>query len=217
MPRVNSEDKLGRQQHRKSLATPPSGPVMSSSATDLDKAIVDTPGRRSRKSFIAPGVVGLGQQQGSVQVPLSLSSLATMAAYGPEVTKKFKPFYTRVIGGLMVLEKDPDPNTADMAKSVLDTVWARMTSQDRERQSSVFRSFSQADVHSSVSAPSSPQVRFGTRRQCHVLSLNFNLFVTYSFSFTFRHEPAFCLVENLHRQVTTPPCLQSCTPIPPSR
>ena len=160
MPRVNSEDKLGRQQHRKSLATPPSGPVMSSSATDLDKAIVDTPGRRSRKSFIAPGVVGLGQQQqGSNQVPLSLSSLATMAAYGPEVTKKFKPFYTRVIGGLMVLEKDPDPNTADMAKSVLDTVWARMTSQDRERQSSVFRSFSQADVHSSVSAPSSPQVR----------------------------------------------------------
>ena len=158
MPRVNSEDKLGRQ-HRKSLATPPSGPVMSSSATELDKSIVDTPGRRSRKSFIAPGVAGLGQpQQGYNQVPLSLSSLATMAAYGPEVTKKFKPFYTRVIGGLMVLEKDPDPNTADMAKSVLDTVWARMTSQDRERQSSVFRSFSQADVHSSVSAPSSPQV-----------------------------------------------------------
>merc|ERR1719192_1807667 len=160
MPRVNSEDKLARQ-HRKSLATPPSGPMMSSSATDLDRAAVDTPGRRSRKSFIAPGVVGLGQQQqqGNNQVPLSLSSLATMAAYGPEVTKKFKPFYTRVIGGLMVLEKDPDPHTADMAKSVLDTVWARMTIQDRERQSSVFRSFSQADVHSSISAPSSPQAR----------------------------------------------------------
>ena len=159
MPRVNSEDKLARQ-HRKSLATPPTGPMMSSSATDLDRAAVDTAGKRSRKSFIAPGIVGLGhqQQQGSNQAPLSLSSLATMAAYGPEVTKKFKPFYTRVIGGLMVLEKDTDPNTADMAKSVLDTVWSRMASQDRERQNSVFRSFSQADVHSSVSAPSSPQV-----------------------------------------------------------
>merc|ERR1719447_1444484 len=160
MPRVNSEDKLARQ-HRKSLATPPSGPMMSSSATDLDRAAVDTAGKRSRKSFIAPGIVSLGQgsNQGSNQAPLSLSSLATMAAYGPEVTKKFKPFYTRVIGGLMVLEKDTDPNTADMAKSVLDTVWSRMASQDRERQNSVFRSFSQADVHSSVSAPSSPQAR----------------------------------------------------------
>lgn len=201
MPRVNSEDKLARQ-HRKSLATPPSGPMMSSSATDLDRAAVDTAGKRSRKSFIAPGIVGLGhqqQQQGSNQAPLSLSSLATMAAYGPEVTKKFKPFYTRVIGGLMVLEKDTDPNTADMAKSVLDTVWSRMASQDRERQNSVFRSFSQADVHSSVSAPSSPQVC-----SCHP-SVS-------SHSHPTRPEPAFCLVENPLPQVTTPLYQQSSTP-----
>ena len=200
MPRVNSEDKLARQ-HRKSLATPPSGPMMSSSATDLDRAAVDTAGKRSRKSFIAPGIVGLGhqQQQGSNQAPLSLSSLATMAAYGPEVTKKFKPFYTRVIGGLMVLEKDTDPNTADMAKSVLDTVWSRMASQDRERQNSVFRSFSQADVHSSVSAPSSPQVC-----SCHP-SVS-------SHSHPTRPEPASCLVENPLPRATTPLYQQSSTP-----
>ena len=201
MPRVNSEDKLARQ-HRKSLATPPSGPMMSSSATDLDRAAVDTAGKRSRKSFIAPGIVGLGhqlQQQGSNQAPLSLSSLATMAAYGPEVTKKFKPFYTRVIGGLMVLEKDTDPNTADMAKSVLDTVWSRMASQDRERQNSVFRSFSQADVHSSVSAPSSPQV------------CSWHPSVS-SHSHPTRPEPAFCLVENPLPRVTTPLYQQSSTP-----
>ena len=202
MPRVNSEDKLARQ-HRKSLATPPSGPLMSSSATDLDRAAVDTAGKRSRKSFIAPGIVGLGhqqQQQGSNQAPLSLTSLATMAAYGPEVTKKFKPFYTRVIGGLMVLEKDTDPNTADMAKSVLDTVWSRMASQDRERQNSVFRSFSQADVHSSVSAPSSPQV------------CSFHPSVSSHSHPTTRPEPAFCLVENPLPRATTPLYQQSSTP-----
>merc|ERR1719187_1601432 len=87
MPRVSSEDKLARQVHgqRKSVVSPPS---LSSSATELDR--VEAPARRSRKSFIAPGVAGMGPNL----APASLASLATMASYGPEITKKFKPFYT---------------------------------------------------------------------------------------------------------------------------
>ena len=151
MPRVGSADKLARQVHgqRKSLATPP-GHHMSSSTTELDRVTESLP-RRSRKSFIAPP---------SSHSTASLSSLASMAAYGPELTKKFKPFYPRVMGGLMVLERDPDPQTADMAKSVLDGVWSRVAhmEQDRMNTSAAFRSFSRTDAHS-VSAPSSPQAR----------------------------------------------------------
>ena len=99
--------------------------------------------------MIAPGGAGVGPniqveaRAGSIlctdfhlQNTASLSSLSSMAAYGPEVrriicsyfylllflpqvTKKFKPFYPRVVGGLMVLEKDPDPQVAQAQSPAL--------------------------------------------------------------------------------------------------
>eukprot|EP00092_Neocalanus_flemingeri_P035149 GFUD01038251.1.p1 GENE.GFUD01038251.1~~GFUD01038251.1.p1 ORF type:complete len:1354 (-),score=488.66 GFUD01038251.1:404-4465(-) len=151
--RVSSEDKLSRQvlQQRRSVVGIPQS--MTGSVTELnrmgDLGILTTP-KRGRKSVI--GLAGVGTQHHVA----SLASLASMACYGPGVTAKFKPFYLKVVGGLMVLERDPDKEVGTMARQVLDTIYNKMVAAERERKGSgVFRSLSQAELHS-VSAPGSP-------------------------------------------------------------
>ena len=98
------------------------------------------------------GLAGVGTQHHVA----SLASLTSMACYGPRVTSKFKPFYLRVVGGLMVLERDSDSEVGTMARQVLDTIYNKMVLVQRDRKGSeVFRSLSQAEGKS-VSAPGSP-------------------------------------------------------------
>ena len=152
MTRVSSEDKLSRQvlQQRRSVVVGPQS--MSGSVTELNRmgdTGILTP-KRGRKSVI--GLAGVGTQHHVA----SLASLASMACYGPGVTSKFKPFYLKVVGGLMVLERDPDKEVGTMARQVLDTIYNKMVAAERDRKGSgVFRSLSQAELHS-VSAPGSP-------------------------------------------------------------
>ena len=153
LTRVSSEDKLSRQmkQHRRSVAVGPQS--LTGSVTELnrmgDSSIMTTP-KRGRKSVI--GLAGVGTQHHVA----SLASLASMACYGPGVTAKFKPFYLKVVGGLMVLERDSDTEVGAMARQVLDSIYNKMVLAERDRKGSgVFRSLSQAELHS-VSAPGSP-------------------------------------------------------------
>ena len=88
---------------------------------------------------------------------LSLVTVTGSAA----IAAKFKPFLLKVWGGLLLLEKDPDPTVSLLARNLLDTVWKRMC--DKERSITVVggvdmyrsRSSSAADIHSQ-SAPNSP-------------------------------------------------------------
>ena len=122
MTRVSSEDKLSRQmmKQRRSVAGAP--PSLSVSVTELnrmgDSSILTTP-KRGRKSVI--GLAGVGTQHHVA----SLASLASMACYGPGVTSKFKPFYLRVVGGLMVLERDPDSEVGTTARQVFNTIFTK--------------------------------------------------------------------------------------------
>jgi len=149
LSRVSSEDKLSRQikQQRKSVA------VLSGSVTELSRmtggdTILTTP-KRGRKSVI--GMAGVGTQHHVA----SLASLASLACYGPAITTKFKPFYLKVVGGLMVLERDSDNEVASMARQVLDNIYNKMLMAERDRKGSgVFRSLSQE--MQSMSAPGSP-------------------------------------------------------------
>jgi regulator-associated protein of mTOR len=139
LTRVSSEDKLSRQMkmQRRSVG---------GSVTELREtgSILTTP-KRGRKSV-------LGTQHHTA----SLASLASLACYGSALTTKFKPFYLKVVGGLMVLERDSDKKVGEMAKQVLDSIYRKMVMADRERKGSgVFRSLSQ-ELHSSLSAPGSP-------------------------------------------------------------
>jgi hypothetical protein len=92
----------------------------------------------------------LSSNQASYLSLIAVSSSATIA-------NKFKPFLLKVWGGLLLLEKDPDPTVSLLARSLLDMVWKRMC--DKERSSGMdmlYRSSSSAaDIHSQ-SAPSSP-------------------------------------------------------------
>ena len=119
---------------------------MGGSVTELREtgSILTTP-KRGRKSVL-----------GSQHHTASLASLASLACYGSALTTKFKPFYLKVVGGLMVLERDSDKKVGEMAKQVLDSIYRKMVMADRERKGSgVFRSLSQ-ELHSSLSAPGSP-------------------------------------------------------------
>ena len=71
------------------------------------------------------------------------------------VMTKFKPLHLKVVGGLMVLERDPDSELGTMARQVMDTIYNKMVLAEREiKGSGVFRPLSQAELHS-VSAPGS--------------------------------------------------------------
>ena len=81
-----------------------------------------------------------------------LASLASMACYGPGVTTKLKPFYLRVVGEPMVLERDPDSGVGIMVRQVLDTLLLQdgggRRRTEREVEGSLLRSLSQAEIHS---------------------------------------------------------------------
>ena len=69
------------------------------------------------------------------------------------MTSKFKPFYLKVLGGLMVLERDPDSNVSKLAKTVLDNLYKKLSNSDR-MNSYRYRA-SHNDVHStSLPGPS---------------------------------------------------------------
>lgn len=89
----------------------------------------------------------------STQAQSSYSSLATLSMFSG-VTSKFKPFFLKLWGGLLLLEKDPDPLVSSLSRNLLDIVWKKMN--QKERSADMFRSQgSHLDIHSR-SAPSSP-------------------------------------------------------------
>jgi len=75
---------------------------------------------------------------------------------------------------LMVLERDPDSEVGSMARQVLDTIYNKMVAAERDRRGSrVYRSLSQAELHS-VSAPGSPakaSFMLGDSPPCHNTTL----------------------------------------------
>ena len=128
MARISSEEKM-RKRAELSVSTPSLGPG-------------SHPGpRRGRKS------VASQQSQGG-----SLAGLAAFSSFSASVTSSFKPFYPRVLGAIMFLERDPDPQVSSMARTVVENLQSR----EKERKgSSVVRSDSQAEAVS-LSAPGSP-------------------------------------------------------------
>ena len=81
----------------------------------------------------------------------SYSALASLANFSS--TSKFKPFFLKVWGGLLLLEKDPDPSVALLARALLDVVWRKMV--EKDRAADIHRTGSHADLRSR-SAPNSP-------------------------------------------------------------
>jgi regulator-associated protein of mTOR len=81
----------------------------------------------------------------------SYSALASLSTFTS--TSKFKPFFLRVWGGLLLLEKDPDPSVALLARALLDVVWRKMV--EKDRATDIHGNGSHADQRS-MSAPSSP-------------------------------------------------------------
>jgi len=153
MSRISSEEKLSRQMVKQRRSVIGGTNSLSGSVTELNRlgesSVLTTP-KRGRKSVI--GLAGVGSQHHVA----SLASLSSMLCYGPVITGKFKPFYLRVVGGLMVLERDSDTIVGSMARQVLDNIHNKMLVAERERKGSgVFRSLSQAELHS-LSAPGSP-------------------------------------------------------------
>jgi hypothetical protein len=92
----------------------------------------------------------------SASAAASYLSLVTVTS-SPAIANKFKPFLLKVWGGLLLLEKDPDPTVSLLARSLLDTVWKRMCEKERSGAGiDMYRRNSSAvDVHSQ-SAPNSP-------------------------------------------------------------
>ena len=149
--RVPSEEKLRRKSEmvrRQSRLGPNGGTPNISSSTSYneintvgvaDTSALGTP-RKSRKH---------GQFH---QLQSSYSALASLSIFS-NVTRKFKPFFLKVWGGLLLLEKDPDPTAALLARSLLDVVWRKMVQKDRSAD--IHRSHTNPDSHSR-SAPNSP-------------------------------------------------------------
>jgi len=132
----------------------PSLPPMhgSSSTTNIDRLVgpEGTP-RKGRKSVLA---VNSNNMTGILPstTAASFASLVNLTPY-TAIVSKFKPFYVKVWGGLLSLEKDPDTMVASMSRTVLDGVWKKMV--EKERSAELFKTSSNLDLHS-VSAPSSP-------------------------------------------------------------
>ena len=53
-----------------------------------------------------------------------------------------------VLGCVMVLERDPDSEVATLARNILDTLHSKMMMNNERKNSSVFRTSSQAELHS---------------------------------------------------------------------
>ena len=129
--RISSEEKMRGRRVEVSVTSPslPSGP------------------RRPRKSVAAHSQGGSG----------SLAALASFGSFSAGLTSSFKPFYPRVLGAIMFLERDPDPQVSSMARTVLENLQSRVGSGEKERKgSSVVRSESQLELAVSLSAPGSP-------------------------------------------------------------
>jgi hypothetical protein len=90
------------------------------------------------------------------------------------VMTKFKPLYLKVVGGLMVLERDPDSEVGTMARQVMDTIYNKMVLAEREiKGNGVFRSLSQADLHSvsALGCPAKPSFLLGESPPGHNTTL----------------------------------------------
>ena len=138
MARVGSEEKMR-------------GPAGATSRrAELSVSTPSLPGpRRGRKSVAHSH----GQGGGSG----SLAALASFTSFSASLPSSFKPFYPKVLGAIMFLERDPDPQVSSMAKTVVENLQARVGSGEKERKgSSVLRSESQQELAVSLSAPGSP-------------------------------------------------------------
>jgi hypothetical protein len=95
----------------------------------------------------------------SFHIPHQSSYLSlTLVSSSVAIANKFKPFLLKVWGGLLLLEKDPDPTVSLLARSLLDTVWKKMCEKERNHVGIdvMYRgSSAAADIHSQ-SAPNSP-------------------------------------------------------------
>ena len=126
--RISSEEKVGR--------------LGSGGRRSVVEMSHSTP-RRGRKSVASQSQAQCG-------------SLAGLASLSSSSITSFKPFYPRVLGAVMMLERDPDPQVSGMARKVLESLQCRVTVTERERKSSaMYRTDSQAEILS-VSAPGSP-------------------------------------------------------------
>lgn len=152
LSRVSSEEKSRRRSEmvsRKSSKlihdTSSSSLANSSSITEIHTTVVGEniiPGgnpRRSRK-LITPSLTS------------SYSALASLSLF-PNITKDFKPFFLKVWGGLLLLEKDADPSVKELAGTLLNTVWGKMM--EKDKATDIHRRGSHGDIRS-LSAPNSP-------------------------------------------------------------
>ena len=140
--RISSEDKLTRQMMNININNRSKSSALSGSSNDLTSAPVSsvssTP-RKVRKNTLIHSTPGHGS---------SLQSLGSLGCYGAGVTSRHKPFYVRVLGCVMVLERDPDSEVATLARNILDTLHSKMMMNSERKNSSVFRTSSQAELHS---------------------------------------------------------------------
>lgn len=135
---VRKQSKLGSAVSHTSMAS--SSSFNEINTVGVAEAVTLSTPRKMRKSVVPQ------------QMHSSYSSLASLAAF-TNVTGKFKPFFVRVWGSLLLLERDPDPSVSQLARSLLDIVWRKMC--EKERSTNIYRSHSHLDIHSQ-SAPNSP-------------------------------------------------------------
>ena len=149
--RVSSEEKLRRKSEmvrKQSRLGASSGPASIASSTSYNE--INTLGVSDGSAHGTPRKPKKISQMH--QLTSSYSALASLAGFS-NVTRKFKPFFLKVWGGLLFLEKDPDPAAALLARSLLDVVWRKMVQKDRSAD--IHRSHTNLDSHSR-SAPNSP-------------------------------------------------------------
>ena len=133
-------------------------------ATSSSASFHHTPRRVIRNGGVGGGSSSSNRPSASFLAPTGNSYLSLVAvSTSATIANKFKPFLVKVWGGLLLLEKDPDPTVSLLARNLLDIVWKRMCEKERSAGVDMFRGHSAADVHSSQSAPSSPM------RPCFIL------------------------------------------------
>jgi len=157
MSRAISEDKM----RRKSEMPPPQQRKTSRLLQDTASASISMIANSTSFSEIPNAVVGDNVVSGSnprksrkcltPSLTSSYSALASLSTFTS--TSKFKPFFLKVWGGLLLLEKDPDPSVALLARALLDLVWRKMVEKDRATDIQLVGSH--IDLRSQ-SAPNSP-------------------------------------------------------------
>ena len=143
---------VGRRSSRMG-ANASSNQHLSSSSSVNEMNLVGTGDNSSSSSSIHSSTPRKSRKSAVLQMNSSYATLASLSSF-TNVTGKFKPFFLKVWGGLLLLEKDPDPSVASLARSLLDIIWRKMSQKDRSVDM-LYRSHNHLEIHSR-SAPNSP-------------------------------------------------------------